>query len=67
MHKQRRYVALLGLGVAVGMCGCGLFHGDPNDYERGSGGVGVLQPRLQPPANPNPSSRPILPTSETVR
>jgi len=55
---------LFGLGLALactGACGCGLFHGDANDLERGSGGVGVLQPQLQPPVGPIGPGRPVLP------
>lgn len=51
----------LALASAAGMCGCGLFVGDANDLERGSGGVGVLQPQLRPSAGPVGPSRPVLP------
>jgi hypothetical protein len=65
MKMRKTFVGLLSLAVAAEVCGCGLFHGDPNDYERGSGGVGVLQPRLQPPLTEDPVPRPVLPTSGT--
>jgi hypothetical protein len=58
---KRTLLRCLVLMFAPAMCSCGLFHGDPNDLERGSGGVGVMQPRLMPPPGPVGPSRPILP------
>lgn len=53
----------LGMAGALGVGGCAFFHGDPNDFERGSGNVGVLQPQLRPPAEPTRIARPVLPLS----
>ena len=64
VKMRKPFMVLLG-ALAAELCGCGLFHGDPNDLERGSGGVGVLQPRLQPPVPDNPVPAPVLPPSGT--
>ena len=62
---RRSWFLFWGLLSAVAVGGCSLFHGDPNDVERGSGGVGVLQPRMRPPADAGRAVHPVLPLSDT--
>lgn len=60
---KRMLVLLAQIVTVFGACGCALLHGDPNDFERGSGGVGVLSPQLKPASDAASSTRPVLPLS----